>query len=159
MLGVRVNMIRPARLDEDADAVATVLIESRRVFLPFAPSVHSESDVRRWVRTSLLPTNRVEVWEEKGNVVAVLATSVEPTCSWIDQLYVLPGWNRKNIGTGLLLHAHRVLSKPIRLYTFQQNTGARRFYESHGYTAIEFTDGQANEEKCPDVLYEYAHYA
>jgi GNAT superfamily N-acetyltransferase len=147
-------MIRPASPDKDAEAVATVLIESRRAFLPFAPSAHPDSDVRNWVRTRLLPTNRVVVWEENGNVVAVLATSEEPTCSWIDQLYVLPGWNRKNIGTKLLQHAHRALPKPIRLYTFQQNAGARRFYERNGYTAIEFRDGRANEENCPDVLYE-----
>jgi GNAT superfamily N-acetyltransferase len=151
-------MLRPARLDKDAAAVATVLIESRRVFLPFAPSAHTDSDVHSWVRTTLLPTNRVVVWEENGIVVAVLATSEEPTCSWIDQLYVLPGWNRKNIGSRLLEHAQGVLPRPIRLYTFQQNTDARRFYERHGYIAIAFTDGQANEEKCPDVLYQYSHH-
>ena len=44
--------------------------------------------------------------------------------------------------------------RPIRLYTFQTHSLARRFYERHGYKAIEFTDGQGNEEKCPDVLYE-----
>ncbi len=54
----------------------------------------------------------------------------------------------------MLAHVHAVLHKPIRLYTFQQNEGARRFYERHGYKTIEFTDGQGNEENCPDVLYE-----
>ena len=45
---------------------------------------------------------------------------------------------------------------PIRLYTFQANLGARRFYERHGFSAIEFTDGEGNRERCPDVLYELA---
>jgi hypothetical protein len=36
------------------------------------------------------------------------------------------------------------------------NAGARRFYERHGFSAIEFTDGSANEERCPDVLFELA---
>ena len=54
----------------------------------------------------------------------------------------------------LLAHAMRTLELPIRLYTFQANVGARRFYERHGFVAIEFTDGHANEERCPDVLYE-----
>ena len=40
------------------------------------------------------------------------------------------------------------------VYTFQANAGARRFYERHGFVPVEFTDGQANEERCPDVLYE-----
>lgn len=106
-------MIRSAR-PNDAEAVATVLIESRRAFLPFAPS------------------------------------------AWIDQLYVVPGWTGKGIGTKLLRHAHGVLPRPIRLYTFQENAGARRFYERNGYKAVKFTDGRGNEEKCPDVLYEHA---
>ena len=146
-------MIRTAHPVEDAEAVATVLIESRRAFLPFAPSAHSEADVRKWVRSRLLPSGSVAVWEETGSVVGVLATSVETACSWIDQLYVLPGWNGKSIGTALLQHAHKALPRPIHLYTFQENAGARRFYERNGYKAVEFTDGQGNEERCPDVLY------
>ena len=60
----------------------------------------------------------------------------------------------QGIGALLLAHAMRALALPIRLYTFQANAGARRFYERHGFVPLEFTDGQANEEHCPDVLYE-----
>ncbi len=60
----------------------------------------------------------------------------------------------RGIGALLLSHALRALARPIRLYTFQANLGARRFYERHGFIAIEFTQGQANEERCPDVLCE-----
>jgi ribosomal protein S18 acetylase RimI-like enzyme len=151
-------MIRCATL-EDSESVATVLIESRRAFLPFAPSVHAEPDERHWVRSTLVPTTRVIVWEEGKAVVAVLAMSAEGSDSWIEQLYVLPGWTGRGIGTKLLRHAHRSLPRPIRLYTFQENAGARRFYERNGYKALEFTDGQGNEEKCPDVLYVYAERA
>jgi GNAT superfamily N-acetyltransferase len=101
----------------------------------------------------LLLTNVVELWEEDGKVVAVLATSEGATGSWINQFFVMPGWNGKGIGTKLLQRAHRRLPTPIHLYTFQENVGARRFYERNGYAAIEFTDGQSNEERCPDVLY------
>ena len=105
-------MIRIASPDE-AETVATVLIESRRVFLPFAPFAHPEPEVRQWVRSQLMRTQRVEVWEEDGAIVAVLATTEEPPVSWIDHLYVLPGWNGKRIGTKLLQHAHVILIKPI----------------------------------------------
>ena len=149
-------MIRSASHNEDAEAVATVLIESRRAFLPFAPSAQPEYDVRQWVRNDLLQTHQVALWEEEGTVVAVLATCEEPTGSWINHLYVLPGWNGRGIGTELLQHAHGELTMPIHLYTFQENTGARRFYERNGYKAVQFTDGQSNEEKCPDVLYKRA---
>ncbi len=57
-------------------------------------------------------------------------------------MYVQPGWTGVGVGKQLLDHAHQRLPRPIRLYTFQANVGARRFYERHGYQAIEFTDGQ-----------------
>jgi hypothetical protein len=37
---------------------------------------------------------------------------------------------------------------------FQPNNEARRFHERNGFSPIRFTAGGANEEKCPDVLYE-----
>ena len=139
---------------DDAHAVAEVLIRSRAEYLPFAPSAHPPDDVRAWVADRLVPTDGVTVAEHQGEVVGVLAISRPHGVSWIDQMYVRPGWTGRGVGTRLLEHAHRLLPRPIRLYTFQANAGARRFYERHGYRAIEFTDGQANEERCPDVLYE-----
>ena len=149
-------MLRSARSD-DADAVATVLDQSRLAFLPFAPSAHPEHAVRSWVRDHLLATGRVVVWEEDGQAVGVLATSQAHQKSWIDQLSVLPGWTGKSIGSQLLKHAHRQLAPPIHLYTFQANTGARRLYERNDYKAVELTDGQGNEEKCPELFVKRVH--
>ena len=145
--------LRTASID-DADAVAAVLISSRLVFLPFAPYAHPPAAVRQWVTEHLIPSGRVTVAVVAGQVVAVLAVSEEDGHSWIDQLYVLPGFEGRGLGTRLLEHAHTILRPPIRLCTFQANIRARRFYERRGYVAIRFTDGQGNEEGCPDVLYE-----
>ncbi|MDP9464580.1 MAG: GNAT family N-acetyltransferase, partial [Actinomycetota bacterium] len=41
----------------------------------------------------------------------------------------------------------------LQLWTFESNDRARRFYERHGFTAVEFTDGAGNEERWPDVRY------
>jgi GNAT superfamily N-acetyltransferase len=41
----------------------------------------------------------------------------------------------------------------LSLWTFQVNTPARRFYERHGFTAAQWTDGARNEEREPDVRY------
>ena len=41
-----------------------------------------------------------------------------------------------------------------QLWTFQSNHGARRFYERHGFVAVQHTDGD-NEEGAPDVRYEW----
>jgi len=151
-------MLRPASAS-DASAVAELLLASRRAFLPYAPIAHPDADVHRWVREQLIPAGTVTVWEHESQITGVLATSHDQTGSWIDQLYVLPGFDGRGIGAALLRHAHKQLARPIRLYTFQQNARARLFYQRHGYKAIALSDGQSNEERCPDVLYELTHHA
>ncbi len=71
---------------------------------------------------------------------------------WIDQLYVLPEFQFRGFGTALLNIA-KSSGDQFRLWTFQKNILARAFYESHGFVGIQETDGSANEEREPDVLY------
>jgi GNAT superfamily N-acetyltransferase len=90
-----------------------------------------------------------------GAVVGVLVVSQRGGFSWIDQMYVTPALVGQGIGSRLLNHAVVFLEPPIRLYTFQANLGARRFYERNGFQAIAFTDGEGNQERCPDILMEW----
>ena len=85
----------------------------------------------------------------------MMALSDDGTVGWVEQLYVHPRVVGCGIGTQLLERAKTELGSPIRLYTFQANTGACRFYERHGFRAIAVGDGSGNEEQCPDVLYEW----
>lgn len=148
--------LRPARA-ADADAVATVLRVSRQVLMPFSPSAHTEEENAQWVAQHLIPGGGVTVAEHAGQVVGVLAVSSQAEAHWIDQLYVHPSQAAVGVGGALLRHALKQLARPalpVRLYTFQANHHARGFYEAHGFRAVAFSDGQGNEEKCPDVLYE-----
>jgi GNAT superfamily N-acetyltransferase len=147
--------IRPATGD-DAASVADVLLASRAAFLPYAPSPHSEASIRGWVRQVLLPSRDVTVATADARVVGFIAVHRDDGVSWISQLYLLPSHVARGIGTRLLTHVLTTAARPIRLYTFQQNSGARRFYERHGFSPVLFTDGGGNEERCPDVLYERA---
>jgi GNAT superfamily N-acetyltransferase len=122
--------------------------------MPYAPSAHNDGELREWVESFLVPSGGVTVAEFNGRVVAIMATANTEAFSWVTQMAVDPALVGQGIGSLLLAHAMRTLPLPIRLYTFQANVGARRFYERHGFVPIELTDGQANEEHCPDVLYE-----
>lgn len=139
---------------EDAERVADILIGTRSAFMPYAPSAHPDEDVRTWVASKLLPSGGVWVAEINRRVVGAMATTTGPVDSLITQMAVEPSLVGQSIGTQLLVHAVQVLTPPIRLWTFQENLGARRFYERHGFVAIQFTDGRGNEEGCPDVQYE-----
>jgi GNAT superfamily N-acetyltransferase len=67
---------------------------------------------------------------------------------------VLPDWTGRGIGARLLDLAKVLRPDRLELWTFAANIGARRFYERHGFLAVDATDGD-NEEGAPDVRYEW----
>ena len=139
----------------DAEALASVYLRSRRELVACAPLAHSDEEIRAWIRGRLIPAGRTTVALVGSEVVGLLAVSSKPDGSWIEQLYLIPERIGEGIGTVLLERALAELPPPIRLYTFQANARARRFYEARGFEAIAFGDGSHNEERCPDVLYEW----
>lgn len=145
--------LRPA-LPPDAARVAQILVGARAAFMPYAPSPHPDDDVQRWVREELLPAGGVTLACRGQEVIGVLAVRQTDEAGWIEQLMLDPAEVGHGIGQRLLAHALSLLRPPVRLYTFQANTGSRRFYERHGFVAVAFGDGSGNEERCPDVLYE-----
>jgi GNAT superfamily N-acetyltransferase len=139
---------------EDAEIISDILIYSRKEFIPYAPSVHTEVEVRNWVRDTLMPNCTITVALSDFEVVGVMAISHKDGVNWVDQMYLAPSFVSKGIGSMFLKDLISTLPQPFRLYTFQQNTGARRLYERYGFKALEFSNGERNEESCPDVLYE-----
>jgi GNAT superfamily N-acetyltransferase len=149
------NVVFRAATAADAGHVADVYLASRKRFLPFAPLVHSDAEVRRWVAEHLVPSGGVTVACRDGRVVGMMAVSRDAESGWIDQLYLDPSSVALGIGSRFVERAKRELGAPIRLNTFQANEGARRFYERHGFRPLAFGDGSGNEEGCPDVLLEW----
>ena len=144
---------------DDAAEVAQVYLTSRKAFVSFAPIAHTESEVTQWIAATLIPSGRVTVAIQDNVIVGMMALEREHELGWIDQLYMAPAAVGQGIGSRMVERAKAELGSPIRLYTFQANAGARRFYERHGFLPIAFGDGQENEEKCPDVLYEWSERA
>jgi len=145
------------RLATSADAVmiANVYLAARKEFISFAPLIHSDDNVYQWILRKLIPTNQVIVAEENDIIIGMMALSKNEGIGWIDQLYVSPAFVGSGVGTLLVTKAKSILGAPIRLHTFQENAGARRFYERHGFKILEFSDGSTNEENCPDMVYEW----
>jgi ribosomal protein S18 acetylase RimI-like enzyme len=140
----------------DLHAVVDVLMSSRRTFIPYAPIAHDEQAVACWMKALIARDGRVSVARLDGAVVGMIAVRTGEDVQWIDQLYLAPGHVGRGIGRQLLAHGLRILGRdfPVRLYSFQANRGARKFYERAGFRAIAFSDGRDNEERCPDVLYQ-----
>jgi GNAT superfamily N-acetyltransferase len=143
-------LVRTVRSDE-TDTIADVFIPSFRG-LAFLPRLHSDEEIRRWIRDELVPGHEVWVAELEGNVVGFAALSDD----LLGHLYVHPDAQRRGIGTALLEVVKRERPNGIRLWVFQRNEDARRFYVRHGCRLVELTDGSRNMEKEPDALYEWA---
>jgi ribosomal protein S18 acetylase RimI-like enzyme len=147
-------LVRKASL-ADATAIANIYLSSRKEFVFFAPLAHSDESIYQWVHEILIPTSQVFVAEENSVIIGMMALSKKRRIGWIDQLYLSPEVVGRGVGTLLVKTAKSMLGSPIRLYTFQENVRARRFYEKHGFQILEFSDGSGNEENCPDALYEW----
>lgn len=142
-------------LQTDAGRVAEIFLSSRKEFVSFAPLAHSDEDIESWIGDTLIPTSRVIVAESGSRLLGMMALSEDQNFGWIDHLYLDPAEVNRGIGSEFIGKAKAELRHPIRLHTFQENLDCRRFYERHGFCAINFTDGADNEERCPDVLYEF----
>jgi ribosomal protein S18 acetylase RimI-like enzyme len=138
-------------LAADAAELADMYLQARKTLMKYAPLAHNDDDVHRWVKDVLLPEHEVWVAEDNGVIVGMMATAP----GWIEQMMCKPGYTNQGIGAALLSIAKEREPEQLDLYTFQPNAGARRFYERHGFAAVEFGDGSDNEERVPDVLYRW----
>lgn len=144
-------LLRPAA-EADAGDVAEIALASYKATYDFPP-VHTDDDVRRWVREDLLPGT--ETWlaaDPDGTIVGFMSLSMD----MIDQLYLRPERTGRGIGTRFVGLAKSLRPTGLDVYTFQVNTGARRFYERHGFRVVDLDDGARNEEGQPDVRYRWS---
>lgn len=140
-------ILRPATA-ADAAALGTLHIAAMRT-LTFLPQLHTAEEAVVWMADTVLPGHQVQVAQaDDGTVLGYIAVRE----GWIDQLFVRPDVHGQGVGAALLGF---VLEQglPRQLWTFQANTRARGFYERRGFRAVEFTEGEGNEEKTPDVRY------
>lgn len=134
----------------EVEELAGLWLAARRAAIPaIPPPAHPDAEVRRWFGEVVLPLSEVWVVGSPGEVAALLVLDGP----WIEQLYVRPGETGRGLGTVLLEQA-KAGRDHLLLWTFQSNTGARRFYERHGFHVEGTTQGD-NEEGAPDVRYRW----
>lgn len=135
---------------DDMEAASRVMRMSFDERLPWLAGLHTPDEDHAYFRDILFA--RCEIWgaRQAGTVIGIVAFRKD----WIDQLYVLPGRQSRGAGTALL-NVAKMRYPHLQLWTFQRNSVARAFYERHGFAAVEETDGARNEEREPDVRYEW----
>ena len=133
----------------DAPAVADVWLRSFTAALPDVRRAHTDDEVRGWFRDVVVPERETWVADADGGVVGLMVLGP----GVVEQLYLDPDWRGRGIGERFVALAKELFPSGLSLWTFQANHAAARFYEMHGFVAVERTDGSGNEEREPDVRY------
>lgn len=136
---------------EDAWAIATIHLTSRRRAMPYLRRPHTDDETQNYFAQAV--GDRPQAWwvvRHRGQVVAYMLIDGEN----LDHLYVSPCWQGQGFGSALVDRAKALSPDRLVLWTFQRNAGARLFYEARGFRSIRQTDGE-NEEGEPDVQYEW----
>jgi GNAT superfamily N-acetyltransferase len=150
--------IEPRRGDpKDWQQVADAFIAARAA-MPYLPDLHTRAETRAFIKSV---TETLEVWVaetvlyDEPRIAGFAAIHDAENGPWLDHLYIHPATQNHALGQTLLDTVKTQRPHGFSLWTFQQNSGARRFYERHGLVLARLTDGRDNEEKLPDALYEW----
>ena len=153
MAEIRIRRPDPLRIDAEAQLAMAVQRAALKATLPGLHNPHTAEEDRAWIR-NVFANLSVYLAVDGNRVVGIASRDRE----WLSQLYVAPERTGRGIGQRLLdtiLEEAAATAIPVfKLWTFQRNAGARRFYERNNFVAVEFTDGHGNEEGEPDVRYE-----
>jgi ribosomal protein S18 acetylase RimI-like enzyme len=135
--------------ESDVDRIAAVFGRSFAT-LEFLPKLHTAEEDRAHL-TGVVAEQDVWVAEDEGEIVGFIALKDDLGTFF----YVTPEAHRRGIGSALFEHVQGERPAGFTFWVFQANEAARAFYEKRGCVPVEFTDGAGNEEKTPDVRYEW----
>ncbi|MFD9224574.1 GNAT family N-acetyltransferase [Streptomyces sp. NPDC060064] len=135
--------------DSDAADIAEVWLRSFTAALPTVRRAHSDDEVRDWFSYVVVPQYETWVVVAEGAVVGLLVLDGGE----LEQLYLDPSWRGRGVGDRFVELAKQQRPDGLGLWTFQVNGPAQRFYERHGFIAVERSDGLRNEEREPDIRY------
>lgn len=139
--------LRPA-IQSDAFATGAILnafIQST----DWMPKLHTHKETIGFCET-MIDRGWVRVAEIDGEIAGFLSKDD----GYVHALYVAEGAQNKGVGLHLL-RAAQMEENALDLWTFQANAGAQRFYLREGFFEVDRTDGQRNDEKLPDIRYQW----
>lgn len=136
---------------EDADRVVDIF-NSARAQMEYLPVIHSPQETHEYF-TKLVRDGKVLVYKINSEIVGFM----ELDDGWLHHLYIDSEHQNKGFGTRMLDFAKRKSLQGIRLWVFEENKNAIRFYEREGFILVKKrnSDETTNEENLSDRLYEW----
>jgi GNAT superfamily N-acetyltransferase len=142
---------RPA-VAADLDVVADVWHESARAMDGAPPELPTRDQLRSRIDEELLSGWDLHVAVQDGETVGMLA--LKPAEAILDQLFVLPGVQRRGVGLMLLKTAVESMPEGFTLRTASVNRKARSFYQKAGLNLL--NESSHPRTGAPVCIYGYA---
>lgn len=131
----------------DVAAIAEIFGQARAMMV-YLPPLHSRGELLTYFARELAEHRCVVVANDQEAVGFVIFDQ-----HFVRHLYVRADHARQGLGSALLEWTKSQSRGQLELWTFQKNLTARRFFERHGLSCVEETDGATNEEQVPDARY------
>lgn len=109
--------------------------------------LHTPRETFVWMKDVVFGNEQVIVAEIEGAVVGYASY----TDKSLSNMYVLPDYQRRGVGSKLLDAILRRIPTGVELWVFEDNVEAIRFYERNGFKTVSGAGGN-NEEGLPDRL-------
>jgi ribosomal protein S18 acetylase RimI-like enzyme len=133
-------------IDKDAAEISQILEDwaASNCEIPLVHNVEERADYGRW----LLERTSVTMIHNSSGVVGFLALEKHI----IQALYIKKGFQGFGFGQAAIKFAQKQF-KELRLWVFQSNIGAQKFYQRLGFQIVEKSDGEDNDYRLPDIFY------
>ena len=133
-------------IDEDAAEISQILEDwaASNCEIPLVHNVAERADYGCW----LLEHTSVTMIHNSSGVVGFLALEKHI----IQALYIKKDFQGFGFGQAAIKFAQKQF-KELRLWVFQSNIGAQKFYQRLGFQIVEKSDGEDNDYRLPDIFY------
>jgi len=133
-------------IDKDAAEISQILEDwaASNYEIPLVHNVEERADYGRW----LLEHTNVTMIHNSSGVVGFLALEKHI----IQGLYIKKDFQGFGFGQAAIKFAQKQFEE-LRLWVFQSNIGAQKFYQRLGFQIVEKSDGEDNDYRLPDIFY------
>ena len=133
-------------IDEDAAEISQILEDwaASNHEIPLVHNVEERADYGCW----LLEHTSVTMIHNSSGVVGFLALEKHI----IQGLYIKKDFQGFGFGQAAIKFAQKQFEE-LRLWVFQSNIGAQKFYQRLGFQIVEKSDGEDNDYRLPDIFY------
>ena len=102
-----------------------------------------DEDIQRKLHDRRFGSQEFQIVSLDGHDVGIMSVAQEPDCVFLNQVYILPGYQGQGIGRKCMLNVFERATRsnlPVKLRVLRVNPRAAAFYKRLGFTITGDTD-------------------